>query len=229
MDYIYQLIATQLLPTGLQVSPAPEYKVGLTQRPAGLLSGGPPRPSAFVAPRSITPRSGVRMRPRRSMSATHMSKSPADFLAVATAAAAGGTPGSSMAGDGGRPGSTTPNGSIFVPRENPRRLFVRDALPSTEAAGTSTASPALAGTPGRPAGLRTPGARCMITAPAARLPACLPVVLKPLAPQLLGSRDTLLTVAAVCCCCRQRAAPDARAPRGRRQRRERRLFARRCV
>ena len=43
-----------------------------------------------------------------------------------------------------------------MPRENPRRLFVRDPLPSTEAAGTSTASPALGGTPGRPP-LRTPG------------------------------------------------------------------------
>ena len=55
-------------------------------------------------------------------------------------------------------GSATPNGSIFVPRENPRRLFVRDPLPSTEGAGTVSASPAgaLGGTPGRPP-LRTPG------------------------------------------------------------------------
>ena len=55
-------------------------------------------------------------------------------------------------------GSATPNGSIFVPRENPRRLFVRDPLPSTEAAGTVSASPAgaLGATPGRPP-LRTPG------------------------------------------------------------------------
>lgn len=82
----------------LQVSPAPEYKVGLTQRPAGLLSGGPPRPAALITPRSITPRSGVRMRPRRSMSATRMSKSPADFLAAAANVA--GTPGSAVPGAG---------------------------------------------------------------------------------------------------------------------------------
>ena len=85
-----------------QVSPAPEYKVGLTQRPAGLLAGGPPRPAALITPRSITPRSGVRMRPRRSMSATRMSKSPADFLAAATAQA-GGTPGG---GEQSRRGAT---------------------------------------------------------------------------------------------------------------------------
>lgn len=86
------------LPALPQVSPAPEYKVGLTQRPAGLLSGGPPRPAALITPRSITPRSGVRMRPRRSMSATRMSKSPADFLAAAANVA--GTPGSAVPGAG---------------------------------------------------------------------------------------------------------------------------------
>ncbi len=146
----------------MQVSPAPEYKVGLTQRPAGLLAGGPPRPAALITPRSITPRSGVRMRPRHSMSATRMSRSPADFLAAAQAQAAG-TPGA--AGVDGRGGSATPNGgaSIFVPRENPRRLFVRDPLPSTEAAGTSSASPALGATPGRPSALRTPASGLRIT------------------------------------------------------------------
>ena len=92
-----------LMPPVPQVSPAPEYKVGLTQRPAGLLSGGPPRPAALITPRSITPRSGVRMRPRRSMSATRMSKSPADFLA---AAAAAGTPGSAAHGGDGRSSAT---------------------------------------------------------------------------------------------------------------------------
>ncbi|PRW58789.1 nuclear pore complex NUP98A isoform X1 isoform B [Chlorella sorokiniana] len=144
-----------VLPEPPKVSPAPEYKVGLTQRPAGLLSGGPPRPAALITPRSITPRSGVRMRPRRSMSATRMSKSPADFLAAAANVA--GTPGSAVPGADGR-SSATPNGSIFVPRENPRRLFVRDPLPSTEGAATISASPAgaLGGTPGRPP-LRTPG------------------------------------------------------------------------
>jgi hypothetical protein len=126
------------LPEPPKVAPAPEYRVGLTQRPAGLLAGGAPRPAALVTPRSLTPRSGVRMRPRLSMSASRMSKSPADFL--------GGVGGG---GGGGTPGATTPNGgSMFVPRENPRRLFVRDALPSTEAATTTAASPALGGTPG---------------------------------------------------------------------------------
>ncbi|KAL4426686.1 hypothetical protein ABPG77_004742 [Micractinium sp. CCAP 211/92] len=151
-----------VLPEPPKVSPAPEYKVGLTQRPAGLLAGGPPRPAALITPRSITPRSGVRMRPRHSMSATRMSRSPADFLASAQAQAAG-TPGA--AGVDGRGGSATPNGgaSIFVPRENPRRLFVRDPLPSTEAAGTSSASPALGATPGRPSALRTPASGLRIT------------------------------------------------------------------
>jgi hypothetical protein len=87
------------------------------------------------------------------MSASRMSKSPADFL--------GGVGGG---GGGGTPGATTPNGgSMFVPRENPRRLFVRDALPSTEAATTTAASPALGGTPGGLAALRTPGASLRIT------------------------------------------------------------------
>ncbi|KAL4425557.1 hypothetical protein ABPG75_009573 [Micractinium tetrahymenae] len=155
-----------VLPEPPKVSPAPEYKVGLTQRPAGLLAGGPPRPAALITPRSITPRSGVRMRPRRSMSATRMSRSPADFLAAAQAQAAG-TPGAAAAAVGadGRGGSATPNGgaSIFVPRENPRRLFVRDPLPSTQAAGTSSASPALGATPGKPGALRTPGSGLRIT------------------------------------------------------------------
>ncbi|PSC76893.1 nuclear pore complex NUP98A isoform B [Micractinium conductrix] len=154
-----------VLPEPPRVSPAPEYKVGLTQRPAGLLGGGPPRPAALITPRSITPRSGVRMRPRRSMSATRMSRSPADFLAAAQQAA--GAPGG---GGDGRGGSATPNGTpnMFVPRENPRRLFVRDPLPSTEGAGTSTASPAMGAgagagaTPGRPP-LRTPGSGLRIT------------------------------------------------------------------
>lgn len=88
-----------------------------------------------------------------------MSRSPADFLATAQAAAAG-APGAAAAN--GRGGSTTPNGgaSIFVPRDNPRRLFVRDPLPSTGAAGTSTASPALGATPGA---LRTPASGLRIT------------------------------------------------------------------
>ncbi|KAI3438757.1 hypothetical protein D9Q98_001175 [Chlorella vulgaris] len=146
-----------VLPEAPKMSPAPEYKVGLTQRPAGLLAGGTPRPAALITPRSLTPRSGVRMRPRHGMSASHMTKSPADFLSAANGQAGGGTPGSAAPG-----GSTTPNGSVFVPRENPRRLFVRDrALPSTEAAASISASPSSGGgggsTPGpSSAALRTP-------------------------------------------------------------------------
>lgn len=47
-------------------------------------------------------------------------------------------------------------GNVFVPRDNPRRLFIRDPLPSTQGAGATTASPSLrGGTPARD--MRTPG------------------------------------------------------------------------
>lgn len=48
---------------------AVEHKVGISQRPQGLLSAGAAmRPFALLSPRSIMPRSGVRMRSTRSRS-----------------------------------------------------------------------------------------------------------------------------------------------------------------
>lgn len=158
------------LPEAPKVTPLPEYKVGLTQRILAPPSGGPPRHVALITPRSLTPHGGGKIRPRRGATASRMSRNPAEFLAAA--AGAGGampnylglspTPGSAT------PGSMagTPNGggasNLFVPRDNPRKLFIRDTLPSTQAAGGSTVSPAMGGaTPGH--ALRTPGTGLRIT------------------------------------------------------------------
>lgn len=154
------------LPEAPKVTPLPEYRVGLTQRMLAPPSGGPPRPVALITPRSLTPHGGAKLRPRRPVSATRMSRSPAEFFAAA-AAGAGGTLGlgltpstvSTTPGNGsvnGTPGSS----NIFVPRDNPRKLFIREPLPSTEAAGGVSVSPAAGGngangTPAR--SLRTPG------------------------------------------------------------------------
>ena len=131
------------LPAPPQVTPLPEYRIGLTQRMIGPPSGGPPRPIAFITPRSLTPQGG-KLRPRRgssTASAARLSRSPAEFFA---AAARGGlTPGigaTPSPSDGSAVG--TPNGNIFVPRDDPRKLFIRDSLPSTESAMGMSPSPA---------------------------------------------------------------------------------------
>jgi hypothetical protein len=169
-----------MLPEAPRITPLPEYKVGLTQRILAPPSGGPPRNVALITPRSLTPHTGGKIRPRRSASASRMSRNPAEFLAAAAGVAAGGgTPngGGGYLGLGFMPspaGTATPgslagtpsNGvsaaNLFVPRDNPRKLFIRDALPSTQAAGGESISPSTGGgTPGR--ALRTPGAGLRIT------------------------------------------------------------------
>ena len=112
------------MPEAPKVTPLPEYKVGLTQRILAPPSAGPPKPVALITPRSLTPHGGGKIRPRISAAATRMSKSPAEFFASSTLR---GTPVSKMntpAGDGG----------IFVPRDDPRRLLIRDELPLTPSA-----------------------------------------------------------------------------------------------
>lgn len=112
------------MPEAPKVTPLPEYKVGLTQRILAPPSAGPPRPVALITPRSLTPHGGGKLRPRTSASATRMSKSPAEFFASSSLRA---TP----SGKGATPGM---EGSLFVPREDPRRLLIRDELPSTSSA-----------------------------------------------------------------------------------------------
>ena len=112
------------MPEAPKVTPLPEYKVGLTQRILAPPSAGPPRPVALITPRSLTPHGGGKLRPRTSASATRMSKSPAEFFASTSLRA---TP----SGKGATPGI---EGSLFVPREDPRRLLIRDELPSTSSA-----------------------------------------------------------------------------------------------
>ena len=47
-------------------TPIPEYKGGISARPVSAL--GPPRPTAVMASRPLTPRSGIRLRPSRARS-----------------------------------------------------------------------------------------------------------------------------------------------------------------
>ena len=115
-------------------------RVGLTQRPSGAApssSLGPPRAIALISPRSITPKAGVRMRPRQAMSA---SRTPSLSPML--------TPGSAKSFISPIDTRMTPNGTytpnssptIFVPREDPRKLFIRDPLPSTDGMRIPSAS-----------------------------------------------------------------------------------------
>jgi Spt5 C-terminal nonapeptide repeat binding Spt4 len=129
------------LPHPPTLTPLPEYRVGLTQQqrhPLAPLSGGPPRPVALITPRSLTPRSGTGLRARQGVgsvsSLSRLSRSsPGDVLF--TGGSGAGTPGSIGVGNGG------PSPSVFVARDDPRRLFVREPLPSTEGASGVSPSP----------------------------------------------------------------------------------------
>jgi len=142
------------MPAAPKVTPLPEYKVGLTQRILAPPSAGPPKPIALITPRSLTPHGGGKIRPRVSASATRMSKSPADFFASSTLH---GTPGSKATSGG--------DAGLFVPREDPRRLLIRDELPLPSSAKKSTSlsgrTPNAAAAPGaqfgRGIGNGTPG------------------------------------------------------------------------
>ncbi|KAK9829955.1 hypothetical protein WJX72_008858 [[Myrmecia] bisecta] len=120
------------LPEPPQIN-VPEYRVGLSQRPAA--SATPPRPVALITPRSITPRSAVRPRaPRRSV-LSRTSPAPAGFTSSNGSEKAAGT-----------------SDNVFVARENPRAFFVRAPLPSTESAATASPSPSMGATPQRSGG-----------------------------------------------------------------------------
>ncbi|KAK9845938.1 hypothetical protein WJX81_006497 [Elliptochloris bilobata] len=97
------------LPAAPQVAGVqlPEHRVGITARPPSS-GGGYARPSAMVAPRSITPRSGVRLRSGRSRGVPRVAaqQSPSDFL--------------SDRGSEDAEGS----GGLFVTHNNPRQFFV---------------------------------------------------------------------------------------------------------
>ncbi len=112
------------MPEAPKVTPLPEYKVGLTQRILAPPSAGPPKPVALITPRSLTPHGGGKIRPRISASATRMSKSPAEFFASSTLR------GTSI----GKPNTPAGDGGIFIPRDDPRRLLIRDELPLTPSA-----------------------------------------------------------------------------------------------
>ncbi|BDA43587.1 Nuclear pore complex protein Nup98-Nup96 [Coccomyxa sp. Obi] len=122
-------------------TPIPEYKGGISARPVSAL--GPPRPTAVMASRPLTPRSGIRLRPSRARSVSRGSPSgPADFL--------------SEEPDTGANGSAYP--SIFLARDNPRQFFVREPLPST-AASTTPSSAAAGPAPPSPAASAPPPSR----------------------------------------------------------------------
>lgn len=131
------------LPAPPQVTPLPEYRVGLTQRMLGPPSAGPPRPVAFISPRSLTPHAGGKLRPRSrgsaggAGSAARLSRSPAEFFAAAARGGVG-------PGMGLTPSPlevSVPNKNIFIPRDDPKKLFIRDSLPSTESSGHVSPSP----------------------------------------------------------------------------------------
>lgn len=119
------------MPEAPKVTPLPEYKAGLTQRILAPPSAGPPKPIALITPRSLTPHGGGKLRPRQVSSGTRLSKSPAEFFASSSLQAT--TPSSMKS-----PGAGSER-NIFVPRDNPRRLLVRDELPSTSAAAQTSA------------------------------------------------------------------------------------------
>lgn len=139
-----------ILPEAPKIAAAvPEHRIGLSLRPAGGLGpGGSPRPTSLMTPRSITPVSAMRVRPRRSRDAGRSALARSSTgEAAALFGGAGLTPASAAMGAatdaGGTPGSAA---GIFVARDNPRRLFIRDPLPSTAAASSSSPAP-FRGTP----------------------------------------------------------------------------------
>lgn len=114
------------------------------------------------------------MPPSGAASSSRLSRNPAEFFAAAAAGSNGdGLSGRSSlespaAGAADGPSSAQNGGgasNIFVPRDNPRKLFIREPLPSTEANGGFSVSPAslatrTAITPGRNGGsgsMLTPG------------------------------------------------------------------------
>ncbi len=117
---------------------APAVKVGLTQRPTGAqllntTANGSPRVASLLTPRSLSPASGVRMRARRA-------RTPVAATSVGVfASPLGGGP-AAVSGPPPRSTGTPVQSSVFVPRDNPRALFIRDPLPSTEPAGGGDAS-----------------------------------------------------------------------------------------
>lgn len=117
-----------VLPELPKVAPAPAVKVGLTQRPTGAQlaatnTNSPARVASLLTPRSLSPASGVRMRARRARTPSATTKLAPSPFSQATSN-----------------GKAAP--AVFVARDNPRSLFIRDPLPSTEAAaGGAAASP----------------------------------------------------------------------------------------
>ncbi len=130
-----------------------EHKVGISQRQKGN-TGSSFRPVAVVTPRSIAPRSGVRLRnPRlRLASRCDMLSIPSHAgiwtcspivvvgdvsllrLCRSAEAAAADLPSNGNSG-------VVNDGDKLQMRENPRRLFVRDPLPGTEPVSYSQGSP----------------------------------------------------------------------------------------
>ncbi|KAL6777466.1 NUP189 [Auxenochlorella protothecoides x Auxenochlorella symbiontica] len=148
------------LPAPPSALPPASSGVGLSQRgPAGFSPGGggwgyaaspPPRIPALAVPRTLTPRPGSRMRPGRAVSHLGASGRGAAAGPEATPSPRSALPGPAASPGAGmfavaaatspcdaRGSSATPDapapGGLFAPRDDPRRLFVRDALPSTAA------------------------------------------------------------------------------------------------
>ena len=137
----------------LVAQPQVEHKVGITQRPkAGV--GSALRPVAVVTPRSIAPRSGVRLRNPRLRFASRCAPSLTCLtmqistwaracLCVMTVTVCRTSRSAEAAADlNSNGGNRAVNGGgTMQMRENPRRLFVRDPLPATEPASQSQPSP----------------------------------------------------------------------------------------
>ena len=109
---------------------------------------------ALITPRSITPRSGVRMRTTRLRSTSRCGQSPRAIKKSLLRGLVRGNcfqKGASLhtlcrpvdAEEGSRDGSDTASatGHRLMPREDPRRLFVRDPLPCTQALSATQVSP----------------------------------------------------------------------------------------
>ncbi|KAK9831684.1 hypothetical protein WJX74_006108 [Apatococcus lobatus] len=119
----------------------PEARSGIALRPVAPITA--PRIPALLTPRSIAPASllpGSRQRSSRSSSA----------LFSRASGGPGQTPpktppkplfGDAAGSDGNADQATTPDTGIFIARDNPRRFFVRDPLPSTQSAQSSQPSP----------------------------------------------------------------------------------------
>lgn len=167
------------MPEPPKVTPLPEYKVGLTQRILVPPSAGPPKPVALITPRSLTPHGGGKLRPRISVSATRMSKSPAEFFASSTLH---GTP-------VGRTATPAAEGSIFVPRDDPRRLLIRDELPPTSGKKSTTGK-----TP-RTTNVDSPGMNGFHSGSPSPSPTLL--TLKSLSPQTTGGKSPMRDIVSV--------------------------------